>query len=403
VRTIAERILTTHVGSLVKPNDLRAALAARQVGHPYDEAAFGQRLTEAVADVVRRQLDAGIDVPGDGELGKAHWVWYVTERLEGVEPAPLGEAQLSWWMRSNDRLEFADFYAAYEPVQRYDWSGDPAAPLSRLPAPIQFARFSGPVAYKGGAAVRRDIDNLRAALHASPAEEAFLASASPMAVELGQTNPAYSDPEEFVYALAEALRQEYLAIVDGGFLLQVDDAVLPQWIGAATRDHLSAAEISRFADLRVEALNHALRGIPEERVRFHICWGSWNGPHTSDAPLADVIGYVLKVKAQAYLIESANPRHAHEWQVFEEVKLPDGKVLVPGVVNHQTNVVEHPDLVALRLATFAKLVGRESVIAGTDCGFCQGWHEVRVHPSIQWAKLRSLSEGARRASRQLWP
>ena len=402
MRTSTDRILTTHVGSLVKPPEIRQALAAQQAGEPFDERIFGPELTTAVADVVQRQLEVGLDVPGDGEYGKAHWIWYVSERLDGVEPAPLGQAEMAWWMRSNDRVDFADFYAAYEPVQRYDWSGNPDAPLHRLPAPIRHTRFTGPISYKGQVAVRRDIENLRAALDSALLEEAFLPSASPMAVELGQRNPAYSSDEEFVYALAEALRHEYQAIVDAGFLLQIDDAVLPQWIGAGTRNHLEPAELSRFTDMRIEALNHALRGIPEERVRFHICWGSWNGPHTSDAPLRDVIEYVLKVNAKAYLIESANPRHEHEWQLWEDVKLPDGKVLVPGVVNHQTNVIEHPELVALRLKTFAGLVGRENVMAGTDCGFCQGWHEVRVHPHIQWAKLASLVEGARLASDQLW-
>jgi 5-methyltetrahydropteroyltriglutamate--homocysteine methyltransferase len=400
--TSTERILTTHVGSLVKPQPIREALAAQQAGRPYDEQAFQQQLADAVTEVVRDQVGAGIDVPSDGEFGKAHWVWYVTDRLNGVEPADLGEAEMAWWMRTNDRVDFAEFYAAYEPVQRYDWSGDPAAPLIRLPAPIQFAKFTGPISYKGSASLQRDIENFKAALTAAGAAEAFLPTAAPMAVELGQTNPAYKTDEEFVYALADALAEEYKAIVDAGFLLQVDDAVLPQWVGAATVKNLDRAEISRFADMRIEALNHALKGIPEDKVRFHICWGSWNGPHTSDAPLKDVIEYVLKVNARAYLIESANPRHQHEWQVWEDLKLPDGKILVPGVINHQTNVVEHPDLVAWRIQSFARLLGRENVIAGSDCGFCQGWHEVRVHPSIQWAKLRSLAEGARLASKQLW-
>jgi 5-methyltetrahydropteroyltriglutamate--homocysteine methyltransferase len=402
VITSTDRIVTTHVGSLVKPRPIREALAAQQAGTPYDPEAFNQELADAVAEVVRDQVDAGIDVPSDGEFGKAHWVWYVTERLAGVEPADLGQAKMSWWMLTNDRTEFADFYAAYEPVQRYDWSGDPTAPLTRLPAPIQFAKFTGPISYKGAAALQRDIDNFKAAIAAAGAQEAFLPTAAPMAVELGQTNPAYKTDEEFVYALADALAQEYKAIVDAGLLLQVDDAVLPQWIGAATVNHIDPAEISRFADLRIEALNHALAGIPEDRVRFHICWGSWNGPHTSDAPLKDVLPYVLKVNAGAYLIESANPRHQHEWQIWEDVKLPDGKVLVPGVINHQTNVIEHPELIAWRIENFARLVGRENVIASSDCGFCQGWHEIRVHPSIQWAKLRSLAEGARLASKQLW-
>ena len=400
--TSTDRIVTTHVGSLVKPQPIREALAAQQAGTRYDEESFHSQLADAVTEVVSEQVGAGIDVPSDGEFSKAHWVWYVTDRLNGVEPADLGEAQMSWWMLTNDRTQFADFYAAYEPVQRYDWSGDPAAPLTRLPAPIQFAKFTGPISYKGSASVHRDIGNFKAALAAAGAVEGFMPTAAPMAVELGQTNPAYKTDEEFVYALADALHEEYKAIVDAGLLLQVDDAVLPQWVGAATVKHIDRAEISRFADMRIEALNHALAGIPEDRVRFHICWGSWNGPHTSDAPLKDVIEYVLKVNAGAYLIESANPRHQHEWQIWEDLKLPDGKVLVPGVINHQTNVVEHPELVASRIQNLARLVGRENVIAGSDCGFCQGWHEVRVHPSIQWAKLRSLTEGARLASKQLW-
>jgi 5-methyltetrahydropteroyltriglutamate--homocysteine methyltransferase len=400
--TSTDRIVTTHVGSLVKPQPIREALAAQQAGTRYDEESFHSQLADAVTEVVSEQVGAGIDVPSDGEFSKAHWVWYVTDRLNGVEPADLGEAQMSWWMLTNDRTQFADFYAAYEPVQRYDWSGDPAAPLTRLPAPIQFAKFTGPISYKGSASVHRDIGNFKAALAAAGAAEGFMPTAAPMAVELGQTNPAYKTDEEFVYALADALHEEYKAIVDAGLLLQVDDAVLPQWVGAATVKHIDRAEISRFADMRIEALNHALAGIPEDRVRFHICWGSWNGPHTSDAPLKDVIEYVLKVNAGAYLIESANPRHQHEWQIWEDLKLPDGKVLVPGVINHQTNVVEHPELVASRIQNLARLVGRENVIAGSDCGFCQGWHEVRVHPSIQWAKLRSLTEGARLASKQLW-
>ncbi|MBO0694285.1 MAG: hypothetical protein J2P58_15375, partial [Acidimicrobiaceae bacterium] len=382
---------------------IREYLARRQFGEAVDESAWEEELRAGVAEVVRQQAEAGIDVPSDGEYGKAHWVWYVTERLAGMVPADLGEAQLSWWMRTNDRVDFAEFYRAYEPVQRYDWSGDASAPLVRLPAPIQFARFDGKVSYKGQHAIARDVADLRAAVDAAGVEEAFLAVASPMAVELGQTNDAYDSEEDFISALATALSEEYRAIVDAGFLLQVDDAVLPQWVGAAERSGVDPKEVARFAGLRIDALNAALEGIPSDRVRFHICWGSWNGPHTSDAPLASVIDYVLKVNADAYLIESANPRHEHEWQIWEDRKLPEGKVLVPGVVNHQTNVVEHPELVAWRIQNFARLLGRENVMAGTDCGFCQGWHEIRTHPSIQWAKLRSLSEGARLASERLWP
>lgn len=402
MRRSTDRIRTTLVGSLVRPPSIREAHARQQAGEPVDEVAFAAELRASVDDVVARQRDVGIDVPSDGEFGKAHWIWYVTERLSGVEAADVRGADLAWWMRLNDRLDFPEFYAAYEPVQRYDWSGDPTAPLTRLPAPVQFARFTGPIAYTGTAAIARDTDNLRHAAQAAGVEEAFLAVASPMAVELGQANPAYDTDEAFVGALADALSKEYRAIVDAGFLLQVDDAVLHQWVGAAHAKGLEDKEIARFAGLRIEALNAALDGIPSDRVRFHVCWGSWNGPHTSDAPLADLIDLVLRVHADAYLIESANPRHAHEWQLWEDRKLPEGKILVPGVVNHQTNVVEHPELVAWRLEQFARLVGRENVMAGTDCGFCQGWHEVRVHPSIQWAKLSALAEGARLASDRLW-
>ena len=386
----------------MKPRAIREALAAQQAGKPYDEQSFRRQLADAVTEVVRQQADVGVDVPSDGEFGKAHWVWYVTERLEGVEPAGLGEADLSWWMRTNDRVDFAEFYAAYEPVQRYDWSGDQTAPLIRLPAPIQFAKFTGPVSYKGAAATRRDIENFKAALAAVGSEEAFMPSASPMAVELGQQNPAYKTDEEFVYALADALAEEYRAIVDAGLLLQVDDAVLPQWVGAATVSHVDRAEISRFADLRIEALNHALSGIPRDRVRFHICWGSWNGPHTTDVPLQDILDILLQVRAQAYSIEAANPRHEHEWQVWKDVKLDDGKILIPGVITHATNIVEHPELVALRIKNYTQYVGRENVIAGTDCGFSQSWSAIRVHPQIQWAKLQTLAAGARLATRELW-
>jgi 5-methyltetrahydropteroyltriglutamate--homocysteine methyltransferase len=243
---------------------------------------------------------------------------------------------------------------------------------------------------------------LRRAVEAAHVEEAFMAVASPMAVELGQNNDSYESEESFVYAIAAALAEEYRAIADAGFILQIDDAVLPQWVGAAHLAGVEDREISRFADMRIEALNYALEGIPSDRIRFHLCWGSWNGPHTSDAPLAQVLDYVLKVDADAISIESANPRHEHEWQVWEDRELPESKVLIPGVVNHQTNVVEHPELVAWRIMNFARLLGRERVIAGTDCGFCQGWHEIRVHPSIQWAKLRSLVEGAAIASDRLW-
>ncbi|MGH2584126.1 MAG: cobalamin-independent methionine synthase II family protein [Dehalococcoidia bacterium] len=396
-----ERILTTHAGSLVRPPEIIEVLKAESLGQPYDQASFAASLRTGVAEVVRQQAEAGVDIPSDGEFGKVGWTIYVLERFAGLEPKdlPLGATPLG---RGKDRQDFAEFYAVWGPVERTLWlppevaRADPGAN-----APVVRWVCTGPIAYTGQAAIQRDIANVKAALQGVQVEEAFLPVAAPGSVEASHANEHYPGDEAYVYALADALKEEYRAIVDAGLLLQVDDAFLPyvyDWMVGS----VSMEEYLKYCEMRVEALNYALQGIPEERVRYHICWGSWNGPHSTDVPLKEIIHLVLKVNAGAYSIEAANPRHEHEYRVWEDVKLPEGKILIPGVVTHSTNVIEHPELVAERIGRFARLVGRENVIAGTDCGFSQHWNLIRTHPSIQWAKLQALAEGAALATAQLW-
>jgi 5-methyltetrahydropteroyltriglutamate--homocysteine methyltransferase len=259
-----------------------------------------------------------------------------------------------------------------------------------------------PISYKGQRAIQRDIANFKAALEGVQVEEAFLPLAAPASVEASVPNEYYPSDEAYVYALADALREEYLAVVNAGLLLQVDDAFIPYNYDRLLVQGVSMEEYRKHCEMRIDAANYALRGIPEDRVRYHICWGSWAGPHTSDVPLQDIVDLVLRINAQAYSVEAANPRHEYEWRVWQDVKLPDGKLLIPGVITHSTNVVEHPETVAQRIERYAGVVGRENVVAGTDCGFAQGWTMARTHPSIQWAKLAALAEGARRASHRLW-
>src|SRR6267142_772415 len=319
---MSQRLLTTHVGSLIRPPALLEFIRARQKRAPYDEAAYQRCLAESVREVVRRQAEAGIDLPSDGEFGKAiSWSQYALERLSGFERRPANPGA-NPFARGADRARFAEFYAELDAAD-----GPPA--------------------------------------------------------------------------IARAMRTEYLAIVDAGLLLQLDDARF-----AVTYDRMvppaSFQDYRRWVELHVEVLNEALAGIPEERVRYHVCWGSWPGPHTTDVPLKDVVDLILKVRAGVYLIEGANPRHEHEWRVWEKVQLPPGKKLVPGVISHATNIVEHPELVAERLVRVGKLIGAENLMAGTDCGFAQGPFHRRVHPSIMWAKLEALAAGARMASEQLY-
>jgi 5-methyltetrahydropteroyltriglutamate--homocysteine methyltransferase len=382
-----ERLLTSHVGSLIRPPELIAFLRARQDGRPVDEDAFASCLTQSVAEIVRAQAAAGIDVVSDGEFGKTiSWSQYALERLSGFERRPITRGA-NPFARGADREKFAEFYAELD--------------ARDAPATQWEAVCIGPIAYTGQAELRRDIDNFTAALANTGIVEAFLPVAAPASVIPDRRNDYYPDDDACLEAIAAAMRSEYRMIVDAGFLVQLDDART-----AVTYDRMvppsSFAEYRRWVAKRVEVLNHALEGIPEDRVRYHVCWGSWPGPHTTDVPLRDIVDLVLNVRAGAYVIEGANPRHEHEWKVWQDVKLPPGKVLMPGVISHATNIVEHPELVCERIVRLARLVGRENIIAGTDCGFAQSPMYRRVHPSIMWAKLEALAEGARLATKELW-
>jgi 5-methyltetrahydropteroyltriglutamate--homocysteine methyltransferase len=402
------RILTTHAGSLTRPADLLAFLAAQERGEQYDEAEYRDCLARAVTDTVRRQVDAGIDLVDDGEMGKATWITYLYERVSGLEPRMV-PVEGSILPPSRDRLAFPEFYAEHDAefarqvVNQIHLGAEPregAGVADDGPPEARMWFCTGPITYDG-TALAGDVARLRSALAGLDVVDAFLPVVAPASV-YWLHNEHYASEEEFVFAVADALHEEYKAIVDAGLLLQVDDAVLAHEYDSILSLGGSLEDYRRWAELRVDALNHALREIPEDRVRYHICFGSWHAPHAFDPPLGDILDLVLRVNAGAYSIEQANPRHEHEWRIWEDVKLPDGKKLIPGVVTHHTTVVEHPELVAQRLVRLARLVGRENVIGGTDCGFAQGAFLQRVHPTVQWAKLAALAEGARLASRELW-
>jgi len=382
-----DRILTTHVGSLIRPQPLQEFLRAKQASKPFDLQAYDHCLTRSVADVVRRQAEAGIDVISDGEFGKSiSWSQYVLERLSGFERRPVKPGG-NPFQRGADRERFAEFYAELDAHEEVATRTDSVC--------------VGPINYTGQAELQRDIENFKAALKGVNVEEAFLPVAAPASVIPDRKNEYYKNDEECLFAIGAAMRTEYKMIVDAGFLLQLDDAR-----AAVTYDRMvppaAFADYRKWVDMHMEVLNHAIEGLPPERIRYHVCWGSWPGPHTTDVPLKEIVDLILKVKVGAYVIEGANPRHEHEWKVWKDVKLPDGKVLIPGVISHATNVVEHPELVAERIGRYAGLVGRENVLAGTDCGFAQGPFYRRVHPSIMWAKLEALARGARLASKELW-
>jgi 5-methyltetrahydropteroyltriglutamate--homocysteine methyltransferase len=370
------RILTTHVGSIIRPQSLLDAGKERDPG-------YEKELTRAVAEVVAQQAKAGIDVVNDGEFGKSGWANYVLDRMKGFEPRPDKLYEAVWLGR--DRFRFNEFMKEQFP------RGAAGTPGHACNAPI---------VYEGHAEVRRDLANLKAAAAAAKVEDVFFTAVAPASVGYDASNEYYDSERDYVFAIADALRQEYLEIHKAGVVLQVDDAVL-----ANMWDHLNEQGPNRFrewAELRIAALNHALEGIPEDRIRYHICFGSWHVPHVADAELGDIVDLMLQVKAGAYSIEAANVRHEHEWRVWEKVKLPPGKILIPGVITHHTTTVEHPKLVAERIVNFAKAVGRENVIAGSDCGFAQGENIRRVHPQVMWAKFEALAEGARIASKELW-
>jgi 5-methyltetrahydropteroyltriglutamate--homocysteine methyltransferase len=373
-----DRILTSHAGSLPRPDDLNQMNRDKMAGKPIDEAARTARIRESVPEVVRKQVECRVDVVNDGEYGKVNFLNYIRERLSGFEPT--GESEHMGAMADNrrDRIGFEDFYT--------EELGGRAVPRQQLAC-------TGPITYARTDLLQADIENFKAALQDVQVEEGFLPA---LATMNPGPNRYYNSEEEYEIALADAMRVEYRAIVDAGFVVQIDDPALPSfWDRYIPEPPLE--DYLKVARRRVDVLNYALQGIPEDRVRYHICWGSWHGPHVSDLPLADIAGVMLTVKAQMYSIEAANVRHEHEWKVWRDTKLPEGKILMPGVVSHATNVVEHPQLVADRIETYANVVGRENVVAGTDCGLGG-----RVHPQICWAKLTALADGAELASRKLW-
>jgi 5-methyltetrahydropteroyltriglutamate--homocysteine methyltransferase len=404
MRTSRDHILTSQAGSLPRPDDLIEANRGREANPTAEsDQRFEGLLRAAIVDVVRHQKELGIDIPGDGEFGKAMghkvnyraWWSYSFNRLGGLDLAGPGinaippqrsrpgEIVLS---SNADRRDRQKFLAVYTDPEGAIYTGPP---LPHWPICV------GPIVYKGQEAIKTDIARFKAALAASGIPEGFMTSVGPgSAARLA--NSYYKTDEEFVFACADAMREEYKAIVDAGLILQIDDPSLAEsW--DVINPEPSVKDYQKFSMVRVEALNHAIRGLPEDRIRLHLCWGSWHGPHTTDIPMRDIVDVMLAAKCQAYSFEAGNVRHEHEWTVWEEVKLPEGKVILPGVVSHATNVVEHPELVAQRILRFTKSVGRERVIASTDCGLGG-----RVHPAIAWAKLEALAQGAALASRQLW-
>jgi 5-methyltetrahydropteroyltriglutamate--homocysteine methyltransferase len=402
-----KRIPVTHAGSLIRPPDLLSFHSAFDHGRAAAEGdEYQAALAKAVAYVVRRQTETGIDVIDDGEMGKATWITYLYERTTGLEARPITGNFSSILPASRDRQHFPGAYAELDMLEhdatvriRTEISGPEVE--HEAAARVSWA-CTGPMSYDRGA-IDRDLLNFRVALEAAGKDisETFMPVVAP-ASAYWLANEYYPTDEEFVYALADVLHEEYKAIVESGAFLQVDDAVLMHEADTMLSRGQSWEDYRAWARLRVDALNHALRGLPEDRIRYHVCFGSWHGPHAYDPPLRDSIDLVLAVNARYYLMEQANPRHEHEWKIWQDLELPADKVLVPGVVTHHTNVVEHPELVAQRLIRLANVVGRDRVMGGTDCGFAQGAFMHRVHEEIQWAKLAALVEGARIASRELW-
>ncbi len=380
------RILTTHCGSLARPKELLDLMKAKLNGETYDENAYARRVQNAIAEVVRKQADCGVDVVTDGEQAKPGFYAYVRERLAGFEPK--GTQRGSWKQWAAEVDAFPEYYEQYFSRRMMGASIAPRTPMV----------CTGPVSYRGQLVIQKDIENLKAALASVKVEEAFMPAVAPSGVG---TNEYYRTDEEYLQAVADALRTEYQAIVDAGFILQIDDPWLTE-----VHSHdpsLSSAERRKIGERSIEALNHALRGIALETIRFHTCYGINEGPRVHDAPLKDIVDLILKVNAGAFLFEAANARHEHEYHVWETVKLPEGKVIIPGVITHASNIVEHPELIAERISRYAKLVGRENVIAGSDCGFSsQATYNPEVHPTVVWAKFQAMAEGARLATKQLW-
>ena len=376
------RILVSHVGSLARPRDLMEMLVARNEGKPFDAEALARRTREAVADVVEKQIECGIDIVNDGELGKSNFSRYTKERLGGFIERPAGADFKPTSIFGRDMVEFTEYFNR--------------GGRTSIGHHARIFYCVEPLTYIGQEEVKADIANLKSALQGKQLEEGFLPAVAPGTMEHWMKNEYYKTQEDYLFAISAAMAEEYRAIVDAGFVLQIDDPDLADaW---QMYPQMSTTEYRKYQELRIEALNHGLKGLPEDRIRFHVCWGSYHGPHKYDIPLNEIVDLVLKVRAGCYSIEASNPCHEHEWRVWEGVKLPDGKLLMPGVIGHYSDFIEHPRAIADRLIRYAKIVGRENVIAGSDCGIGS-----RVgHPQVGWAKFQAMAEGARIASRELW-
>jgi len=379
-----DRIMTTHAGALPREHALRALVFARSNREPYDKAELATSLRDAVAQTVRKQVAIGIDSVNDGELGKSNFTSYIHERLAGIEARPPKPGEDTGFS-SLIRREIGRYGAYYRKMVEL-------FPATKRPSIV----CNGPLKYAGQHLLKEDIDNFHGALAGASVADAFLPAVTPGTIEHWLHNEFYPNDEAFLFAIADALRPEYEAIVAAGFTLQIDDPDLPD--GWQIHPDMSVADYRKYADLRVAALNHALKSIPADKVRLHVCWGSFHGPHQGDIGLEHIVDLIFKVRAREFSIEASNPRHEHEWQVFEKAKLPEGAVLIPGVVGHCTNFIEHPELVAQRLIRYANLVGRENVAAGTDCGLAPRLPDAE----LTWGKLEALVEGARLASKKLW-
>jgi len=376
------RILVSHVGSLARPRDLMEMLVARNEGKPFDAEALARRTREAVADVVEKQIECGIDIVNDGELGKSNFSRYTKERLGGFIERPAGADFKPTSIFGRDMLEFTEYFNR--------------GGRTSIGHHARVFYCVEPLTYIGQEEVKADITNLKSALQGKQLEEGFLPAVAPGTMEHWMKNEYYKTQEEYLFAISAAMAEEYRAIVDAGFVLQIDDPDLADaW---QMHPQMTTVEYRKYQELRIEALNHGLKGLPEDRIRFHMCWGSYHGPHKYDIPLNEIVDLVLKVRAGCYSIEASNPCHEHEWRVWEGVNLPDGKLLMPGVIGHYSDFIEHPRAIADRLIRYAKIVGRENIIAGSDCGIGS-----RVgHPQVGWAKFQAMAEGARIASRELW-
>jgi len=398
VRRSTHRILTTHGGALRRPDDLAQLVSAKDRGEPVDGAALRRRISIGTKEAVQEQSRCGVDVVNDGEFPKISWMGYHTTRLDGIEKKPPGKAN-GHPLYGRDSDQFPGWYAL---AARMD--GPMYSPMLRVDQPPAFPPQGdipvcvGPLSYIGRDQAEFDIENLKAASAGSHVEDLFLSAIGPSMLEWSLPNEYYKTSEDYVFAIAGAMREEYQLITDAGIVLQLDEPTLTTNWALNPWASMNLEEYRRWLNVRVEAMNFALNGIDPGMVRVHFCWGSWHAPHSTDIPLSDVLDVILKLNVGAFSFEASNPRHAHEWRVWEQVKLPEGKILIPGVIGHFSDYIEHPELIADRIVQYAKIVGRENVIAGTDCGIGS-----RVgHPEVCWAKFRALAEGARLASKRLW-